>query len=148
MRLIVFAVLAISTLASAAQAGDWRLAVVGRSSGLAVDLSTLVVDGTKTTAWTAVVLSSTVADFDYALVRYEYDCRRRTSAKLVSIYYDASGQMTNRNDTPMAAVAIAPDSNEVFLMDAACFGKFQVDDPEGWDNARTLLHDYRGTSPE
>jgi len=148
MKLLTCAVMAVSMIAGAASASDWRLISVGRTGATGVDISTVSRSGDKAVAWTAIFLPLTVSEMDYALIRQEYECGAKTSRFLSVISYDEHGQVQARSDEPRAAISIAPDSNEMLMLKAVCFNEFLQDDPVGWTSAMALLQDYRTTPPQ
>lgn len=148
MKFVACAGLAMSLIAGAASAGDWRLVSVGRSGATAVDVTSVVRSGDIATGWTAVFLPIRRDGMDYALIRQEYGCRETTSTFLSVVSYDEDGQVVDRSDRRRPTISIAPDSNEILMMKAVCSGEFQVPDVEGWDSAKALLRDYRTTPPQ
>ena len=148
MRLMVLVAALAAVTSSPVAAGDWRLLSVGQAGALAVDMDGVRASGTRRTGWTAVIFPLETEGMDYLLVRYEWDCSAETSKRLTWVSYKEDGTNLDRNDTPLASVAIAPDSNEVHVLNAVCHDIFQVPDDEGWSSVRDLLQDYRTTPPQ
>lgn len=125
MKLMACAVVAMSMLAGAAQAGEWRLIAVNKSVAMLVDTSTVRVSpySQKKLAWVVELYPETNKyGEDYALINYEYDCSSLISTVVSMVTYgvDSSPVMTFPDRKPPAAVV--PDSFGHKALKAVCDG--------------------------
>ena len=114
MRFLACAVVAISMLAGAAQAGEWRLTAISSASAYLVDMSTIrnVPYTRKKVAWTAQLLPVTsVEGNDYYITQYEFDCDEVTFADLSFHEYGVGRKHPKSNNMRLSAKPVIPDTN-------------------------------------
>jgi len=145
MKVMVCVAMGLSLVASAAQAGDWRLATVNSKGAIGVDLETVRGVNLRR-AWTVALFPETNSTgADYALVRVEVDCVAETMVKTSFAVYNVAGSLIERNDRAELPRAVIPDTGEASILEAVCFNRFIIPDDSGWTGVKELLIDYRST---
>lgn len=125
MKIMACAVTAMSLLAGAAQAGEWRLAAIGDGTAMFVDTSTIrnSPSGDKKFAWVAFVHSETNEDgLDYSLARSEYNCSEMTETQVSLVGYGPSDQILFSSSERLDVEAVIPDTNGYDIFRFVCDG--------------------------
>jgi len=141
MKLMACAVVAMSMLAGAAQAGEWRLVFLSSNRVDLVDMSTIrnIPYTQKKLAWTAQLLPSTNSKgIDYFLVQYEFDCGSMTSSALSFNTYNLDGLLSASNER-IREEHVIPESIGYGLFKATCDGS----DQRYFSSVREALEIYR-----
>lgn len=126
MKLMACAVVAMSMLAGAAQAGDWRLIGVNEGSITLIDASSLRSDRYSASAWVAFFYgtSHTDPDVDYAMMRTEFGCSSG-SLRMTYLYnYRADGSIVRSSEMTAPSNVPPPDSVGASIVRAACEGAY------------------------
>lgn len=125
MKLMACAVVAMSMLAGAAQAADWRI-YSGDSEGvLAVDISSIRIGPRYRTAWLAQVEKVTSElGYDYALIRTEVDCVSETSARTTFTAYKEGGVNIHTSHERTPHRSHPPQSHGEAAIRAVCLADY------------------------
>lgn len=147
MKLFACAVTAMSLLAGAAQAGEWRVADVDGTIAVFVDTSTIrkLPYSNKKVAWVAYVYPNTQDNgADYILAQSEYDCSAMTEATSVVIGYDLNGVSLHTSREKLPLESVIPDTRGHAVYRAVCEG---IDKPAS-ETVGEVLAIYRDIMAE
>lgn len=137
------AVVAMSMMAGAAQAGDWRLVNNADSGAEFLDVSAIQTMPTgKKKAWTGIAWPRQRDGDDYMVIHNEFDCAGQTHRMLAMYIYDGSGRLLRSGAIEESAEPVAPDSNNHGMFRAVCLRSDYG--PRGFVNMRDAMTGYRG----
>jgi len=133
--------MAMSLVAGAAVAADWRIYSGDDKGVLAVDISSVKHGRNYRTAWFAQV-QKTTSDYgyDYVLLRTEVDCEAETSARLGFVAYREDGSVVASNDVKTSHVSHPPHSHGHAGVRALCLDDYFE---EGISDIGALLRGWR-----
>lgn len=142
MRLMAGAVMAMSMLAGAAHAGEWRVISSNQTAADFLDIASMrTLPGNKKLVWTAIGWAQMNDGGDYMVIQKEFDCNSGTEAMRFAYIYDGSDKVIRSGAIEEDAKPLAPDSIGYAMFEAVCEqGSYG---PSSFANVRQGLDNYR-----
>lgn len=142
MKIMACAVVAMTMVANAANAGDWRLVTINNTGAFGVDFGSVKKEPRGVSAWiVSVNPEPDEKGVGYSLVRTLFDCQREESAMTYIAEYTDDGANLGSFSGSVEWTPLVPDSVGHASMRAACFSDAHGD--SGWVSPAAFVSAYR-----